>query len=77
MPKRGFTAPIGEWLAGPYAQRFHDDVLVSSSRSRDLVDRDRVARLFDEHREGRADHAFALWAVWMLERWARQEGMAA
>jgi asparagine synthase (glutamine-hydrolysing) len=73
MPKRGFTAPIGEWLAGPYAQRFHDDVLVSSSRSRDLVDRDRVARLFDEHREGRADHAFALWAVWMLERWARQE----
>jgi asparagine synthase (glutamine-hydrolysing) len=76
LPKRGFTAPVGSWLAGPYADQFRDDVLQPSSRSRDIVDRDRVARLFDEHRSGRADHAFALWAVWMLERWARQEPVA-
>ena len=73
LPKRGFTAPIGSWLAGEYAQQFRSDVLASSSHSRDLVDTARVARLFDEHRAGRADHSFALWAVWMLERWARQE----
>ena len=36
-----------------------------------LVDTRRVARLFAEHIAGR-DHSFALWAVWMLERWARQ-----
>jgi hypothetical protein len=35
-----------------------------------------VSRLFDEHRSGAADHAFALWAVWMLERWARTESVA-
>jgi asparagine synthase (glutamine-hydrolysing) len=73
LPKRGFTAPIGSWLAGEYAQQFRSDVLAPSSRSRDLVDTLHVARLFDEHRAGRADHSFALWAVWMLERWARQE----
>ena len=73
MPKRGFTAPTGAWLAGPYAESFRDDVLGAAARSRDIVDTDRVARLFEEHRRGEADHAFALWAVWMLERWARQE----
>jgi asparagine synthase (glutamine-hydrolysing) len=76
MPKRGFTAPVGAWLAGEYAAHFRDDVLSSTSRSRDLVDQDRVARLFNQHTSGAADHSFALWAVWMLERWARQEPVA-
>jgi asparagine synthetase B (glutamine-hydrolysing) len=35
------------------------------------------ARLFEEHRDGRADHSDVLWAVWMLERWARHEPAAA
>src|SRR5688500_8519940 len=73
LPKKGFTAPIGSWLAGPYAEHFRDDVLGPLSRSRDIVNSARVARLLDEHRRGRADHSFALWAVWMLERWARHE----
>ena len=73
LPKRGFTAPVSSWLAGPYANQFRDEVLSAASRARDLVDVDRVARLFDAHRAGRADHAFALWAVWMLERWARND----
>jgi asparagine synthase (glutamine-hydrolysing) len=76
LPKRGFTAPVGSWLSGAYAEQFRDDVLSAASRSRDIVDIAHVARLFDEHRSGRGDHAFALWAVWMLERWARQEPVA-
>jgi asparagine synthase (glutamine-hydrolysing) len=74
LPKRGFTAPVGDWLAGPYADRFRDDVFGRDGQARDLVDTARVARLFEDHRSGRADHAFALWAVWILERWARQDG---
>jgi asparagine synthase (glutamine-hydrolysing) len=77
MPKRGFTAPTAAWLAGPYAAQFRDDVLGGQARSRSIVDSTRVARLFDEHRHGRADHSFALWAVWMLERWARQDPVVA
>jgi asparagine synthase (glutamine-hydrolysing) len=72
-PKRGFTAPIGSWLARDYAEQFRLDVLGPSARARDVVDTALVARLFDDHRRGRADHAFALWAVWMFERWARHE----
>ena len=32
-------------------------------------------QLFSEHQAGH-DHSYALWAVWMLERWARQEKVA-
>jgi len=68
-PKRGFTAPVGSWLAGCYADRFREDVLGSTAITRDILDRTRVKQLFAEHVSGH-DHSFALWAVWMLERWA-------
>ena len=73
--KKGFTAPVGAWLAGPYAERFREDVLSCTAKSRDLLDRRRVDQLFSEHLAGQ-DHSFALWAIWMLERWARLERAA-
>jgi hypothetical protein len=47
-------------------------VLGADSETRDIVDCARVSKLFSEHQAGH-DHSYALWAVWMLERWARQE----
>jgi len=73
LPKHGFTAPVAEWMAGPYADRFEDEVLGRDSRIGALVDRQQVARLFHEHRAKRRDYWYELWAVWMLERWARQQ----
>ena len=73
LPKHGFTAPVSDWLSGSYADAFRDEVLSSDARTSDLLDTRHVARLFGEHEAGRADHAYALWAVWMLERWARQQ----
>jgi len=74
--KRGFTAPVGEWIAGPYAEQFRSDVLGPDARTRSLLDLSRVNRLFKEHRAARDDHSLALWGVWMLERWARAEPAA-
>lgn len=71
LPKHGFTTPIAEWLAGPCAPMFHDDVLHKGASVADLVDQDYVRRMFEEHRSARADHASALWAVWMLARWQK------
>lgn len=68
-PKSGFSAPVRAWLAGPYADRFREDVLSAGSKARDILDRARVNQLFSEHQAGH-DHSYALWAVWMLERWA-------
>jgi asparagine synthase (glutamine-hydrolysing) len=71
LPKAGFTMPIGEWIAGPYAGQFQDEVLGPRAHVRDWVDTSRVRALLADHRAGRADHSYTLWAVWVLERWSR------
>jgi asparagine synthase (glutamine-hydrolysing) len=76
MPKRGFTAPVGPWIAGPYADRYEDEVLGPSTRTGALIDRSILRGWFDEHRAGRADHSYVLWATWVLERWLRNVGTA-
>jgi asparagine synthase (glutamine-hydrolysing) len=73
LPKHGFSAPVGDWLAGPYSGAFRSEVLGSDSRMAGILDSRRVGQLFADHQARRADHSFALWAVWMLERWARQQ----
>ena len=72
MPKRGFTAPVGEWLAGPYAGRFEDDVFSPGARTTSLLDHATLRRWFDAHKARTADHSYILWAVWVLERWIRR-----
>ena len=71
MPKHGFTAPIGEWLAGVEGLQFESDVLTGNAFVASVLDQKRVRDLFVQHRAMRSDHWYALWAVWMLERWAR------
>jgi asparagine synthase (glutamine-hydrolysing) len=69
LPKRGFTVPIGEWIAGPSAQLFKSEVLHSRAQIGDYVDRAELNRLFAAHCSGERQNSFALWAVWVLERW--------
>jgi asparagine synthase (glutamine-hydrolysing) len=70
LPKHGFSAPMSEWLAGPCASRFREDVFSSTAPIRDLVDTTFVRRLFKEHRRRRADHGQVLWSIWMLAKWS-------
>jgi len=72
-PKRGFTAPIGSWIAGTYRHRFEAEVLASRSQVSSLIDLHKARQLFSDHVAGRRDHSFALWALWMLERWASHQ----
>jgi asparagine synthase (glutamine-hydrolysing) len=69
LPKRGFTAPMGEWLATDSASMFQDEVLGGHSHVENLLDTKDLRRQFDEHRRGGRDHGYSLWAVWVLERW--------
>jgi asparagine synthase (glutamine-hydrolysing) len=72
LPKYGFTAPIGEWLAGEYAGMFRDEVLRSGASVAGHIDRTQLARRLTQHESGAADNGYALWAVWVLERWLQQ-----
>jgi asparagine synthase (glutamine-hydrolysing) len=69
LPKRGFTAPIGAWIAGPHAHLFSDEVLRSGAAVSSHLDLENVRRRFQAHQQGTRDHGFALWVVWVLNRW--------
>jgi asparagine synthase (glutamine-hydrolysing) len=70
--KHGFEAPIGEWLRGPLLPMAGDVLRDGRLRDRGIFDDREVARLWNEHRAGRADHRHRLWQLLMLELWFRQ-----
>ena len=76
LPKRGFTVPIGEWIRGPYARLFEDEVLRPTSAVGSHIDLDEVSRTFASHRAGSMEAGYALWAVWVLERWLKGQSAA-
>jgi asparagine synthase (glutamine-hydrolysing) len=70
--KRGFDAPIGEWLRGPLAPMAGELLLDGRLQHRGIFSTAEVKRLWDEHRTRRADHPHRLWQLLMLELWFRQ-----
>ena len=77
LPKRGFTVPIGDWIRGPYARMFEEEVCGSASAVAAQIDLNELRRRVQSHRSGTRDESFALWSVWVLERWLRAQRIAA
>jgi asparagine synthase (glutamine-hydrolysing) len=73
--KKGFNVPIARLLRRELAP-LGDQIL---TRNADVLapylDADGVRSLWQEHKEGRANHAFALWPILMLAVW--RAGLAA
>ena len=70
--KRGFAAPIAEWLRGPLAAMTSDLLLDGRLGDRGIFDGREVARIWNQHRTRHEDHAHRLWQLVMLELWFRQ-----
>jgi len=69
LPKRGFTAPIGDWIAGAGSAMFQEEVLQPGAAINGYIDKCDLARRFKAHHSRTRDQGYALWAVWTLERW--------
>ena len=69
LPKRGFTAPIGEWIAGPHLDMFREEVLRPGAAIASHLDLRDLGRRLEAHRAGTRNESHALWAAWVLERW--------
>ncbi|WP_369025131.1 XrtA/PEP-CTERM system amidotransferase [Qipengyuania sp. RANM35] len=76
-PKQGFVTPIAQWFRGPLADQARSiagsEMLVGSG----WFDRKALARLADDHVEGRADNSRPLWQLLMLEKSLRNLSPAA
>ncbi len=69
-PKRGFGAPIREWLAGRATHLLDEHLLADSPlRRRGFFDYSFIARLAEEHRRGARDWSFHLWALLNFSLW--------
>jgi len=60
-PKRGFNAPISQWLLGPLRQLCHDTLF--SQHMTQWFDRNAVRRLWKEHEDKRHDHGLKLFGL--------------
>jgi asparagine synthase (glutamine-hydrolysing) len=69
-PKQGFMVPLARWLRHDLADLVADLLHPAAVRSRGWFDPAVVGRLRAEHAAG-ADHADRLWALIILELWAR------
>jgi asparagine synthase (glutamine-hydrolysing) len=76
LPKHGFSAPVGDWMARTYRAAFAGDVLTTTSFAASHIDIGHVRTMLDAHVRGDADHSYALWSIWMMERWAQQQAQS-
>lgn len=71
-PKLGFATPAAGWLRGRLSALTHAALLDRSSLASERFSRRHLERLLREHVEGQADRSPELWALLVLELWARE-----
>lgn len=69
--KQGFGVPLGLWLRGPLRELACDTLLSSRCAERGWIESGMLRRLVNEHMDGAQNHQYGLWALLMLELWAR------
>lgn len=70
--KMGFGVPLGTWFRGDLRDFVRDVLLSKAATERGYFQRAEVERLVTEHQAGRADYAFQLWSLLMLELWQQE-----
>jgi asparagine synthase (glutamine-hydrolysing) len=70
-PKRGFGMPVGEWFRGGLADVYRDLVLTPGARTRAILADGAAQKLLARHRWPIFNLGPRLWALLMLELWAR------
>jgi asparagine synthase (glutamine-hydrolysing) len=70
--KQGFAVPIGEWFRGSLRDGLRGLITGAGSFVGGTLDGRAVHELLDEHEAGARDHTHRLFALLMLELWARE-----
>ncbi len=68
--KAGFHAPLASWFRGPLRPLLRETLSAGSLRVLPELQAAPVADMVDAHVSGRANHAYKLWGLVTLVRWA-------
>ncbi|HEX8202988.1 MAG TPA: asparagine synthase (glutamine-hydrolyzing) [Isosphaeraceae bacterium] len=72
-PKRGFSIPLATWLRGPLRPCVEEALDSPGLWEGRLLDRGVFRSWNERHQARRADYSKPLWALVVLDRWARRE----
>lgn len=67
--KMGFGAPIESWFRDDLASYVSSRLLSEQAQSRDIFNQTYVRELIADHKTGRANNSYRLWALLTLELW--------
>ena len=67
-PKQGFGIPLEEWIKGPLKDIFSDSIS-EQNLSHNLINKDAVKKMFDDHVSGKRNWQNQLWAVHSFQNW--------
>lgn len=69
--KMGFGVPVTDWLRGELRD-YARELILDGPATAAWLDRDYVARVWDDHQAARRDASFALWTLLVLNLWHRR-----
>jgi asparagine synthase (glutamine-hydrolysing) len=77
--KKGFAIPLSRWLRGPLKNllenSIHNSPLWETTNESPYLNKGVFVRWNREHQEGKFDHSKPLWALLVLDTWARKVGI--
>jgi asparagine synthase (glutamine-hydrolysing) len=72
MQKKGFNVPLGAWMR-TRLDRYFDELLPRDYVEREgIFNHDYITLLREEHRRGRRDNAYELFAILIFDTWYRK-----
>lgn len=71
-PKKGFSVPLAEWWRNEARAQIRDGLFPLHSELRPFIQEKACHDLLGEHQSGKTNHALRLWALWVLNEWARR-----
>lgn len=73
-PKRGFAAPVGQWLAGPARDWAESLLSTSALSSSHLLDAPMIQTMWQQHLSREKDWQHQLWSVLVFQSWHQKLG---
>lgn len=70
--KMGFSVPLADWFRGPLRHEIEKCLFATDAFITSVLDIRFLRRIWQDHQAGRSQADQLIWAVFMLEQWARK-----